>query len=140
MPLLTTSWQRFSCTVTTANHSGPFQIFLQNQASHTLYLWGAQVEIRSSVGTYVQTTSAQISGSGVYAPSFTSTVATGTPPLSVASTTPVANLSIGGNAATATALAATPGGAIGQAVCWKAAGVLGYCSSVVGVGGDCTCN
>lgn len=40
--------------------------------------------------------------SGVTANQFTSTVATGTAPLVVTSTTAVANLSIGGNAATAT--------------------------------------
>lgn len=48
--------------------------------------------------------------------------------------------SITGNAATATALATTPAGAEGKATCWKAAGVLGYCSSVVAADGSCTCN
>ncbi len=32
------------------------------------------------------------------------------------------------------------GGSAGQAMCWKTATTLGYCSSVVGVGGACTCN
>ena len=39
---------------------------------------------------------------GISAPQLTSTVATGTAPLVVTSTTPVTNLNIGGNAATAT--------------------------------------
>ena len=49
----------------------------------------------------------EISGStfSTFTNQIVSTVATGTPPLSVASTTPVANLSIGGNAATATNVA-----------------------------------
>ena len=59
---------------------------------------------------------------------FQSTVATGTAPFTVASTTPVANLSIGGNAATATGLSGTqtanyfygaPSGSGGAAV-WRA--------------------
>ncbi len=46
--------------------------------------------------------SAQTFTNGLTAPTFTSSVATGTAPFTVTSTTPVANLSIGGNAATAT--------------------------------------
>ncbi len=49
-------------------------------------------------------------------------------------------LNIGGNAATATALEATPASAAGHATCWKAAGVLGYCSTQPDAGGACTCN
>jgi hypothetical protein len=45
-----------------------------------------------------------------------------------------------GNAATATALAATPTSATGHVMCWKASGVPGYCSTVVDVSGNCTCN
>ncbi len=44
----------------------------------------------------------------VSSPQLKSTVATGTAPLVITSTTPVPNLAIGGNAATATALANTP--------------------------------
>ena len=32
------------------------------------------------------------------------------------------------------------GGSSGQTVCWKTATTLGYCSSIVGAGGACTCN
>jgi Repeat of unknown function (DUF5907) len=46
------------------------------------------------------------------APTFTSTASTGTAPFVVTSTTPVANLSIGGNAATATNIAAGTLGAV----------------------------
>ena len=55
--------------------------------------------------------------SGVTANQFTSTVATGTAPLVVTSTTAVANLSIGGNAATATtATTATSANAVAAGV------------------------
>lgn len=63
----------------------------------------------SSVGSYYQMShTSNIAGDSSSLPSsnttgvIVSTVPTGTAPLSVASTTPVANLSIGGNAATAT--------------------------------------
>jgi hypothetical protein len=55
----------------------------------------------------------------------TSTVATGTAPLVVTSTTPVANLSIGGNAATATNIA---GGALGSVPYQSAAGTTALLS------------
>lgn len=45
---------------------------------------------------------------------------------------------ISGNAGTATALEA--GGTVGRASCWKADGVLGYCSTVITAEGSCTCN
>jgi hypothetical protein len=32
------------------------------------------------------------------------------------------------------------GGSTNHTVCWKAGGLLGYCSSIVGVDGTCTCN
>lgn len=56
------------------------------------------------------TTLANINSSGV----FVSNVATGTAPFTVTSTTPVANLSIGGSAATATAASNIAGGAAGS--------------------------
>lgn len=37
-------------------------------------------------------------------------------------------------------LAVTQGGSTNKAVCWKAAGALGYCSTVVAADGSCTCN
>lgn len=48
---------------------------------------------------------------------------------------------VGSNAVltTATGLANT-GGSAGKATCWKTATTLGYCSSVVGADGTCTCN
>jgi len=60
----------------------------------------ASININGTVGATTATTGAftTVSASGV----ITSTVATGTAPFTVASTTAVANLSIGGNAATAT--------------------------------------
>lgn len=61
----------------------------------------------SNIENSIMTESASlISVAGVVeGTSLTSTVATGTPPFSVTSTTPVTNLSIGGNSATTTALA-----------------------------------
>lgn len=35
---------------------------------------------------------------------------------------------------------AAAGGSTNHATCWKAAGVLGYCSTVVAADGSCTCN
>ena len=60
----------------------------------------ASININGTVGATTPTTGAftTVSASGV----ITSTVATGTAPFTVASTTAVSNLSIGGNAATAT--------------------------------------
>lgn len=52
----------------------------------------------------------------------TSTVATGTPPFSVSSITPVTNLNIGGNAATATTATNISGGATGDILYQSAAG------------------
>jgi len=66
-----------------------------------------------------------IGGTAPAAGSFTtvtSTVATGTPPLTVTSTTPVTNLSIGGNAATATTATNLSGGAGGSVPYQSAAG------------------
>jgi len=67
----------------------------------------ASININGTVGATTATTGAftTVSASGV----ITSTVATGTAPFTVASTTAVANLSIGGNAATATNVALTAG-------------------------------
>lgn len=59
-----------------------------------------------STATPTYTTSPVVSGA-MTANTLVSTVATGTAPITVTSTTPVTNLSIGGNAATATVLATT---------------------------------
>lgn len=46
-----------------------------------------------------------------------------------------------GNASFSGTLAAQTGGSTNHAVCWKASGVLGYCSAIVGADGTCgTCN
>lgn len=37
-------------------------------------------------------------------------------------------------------LAAVTGGSLNRTVCWKAGGVLGYCSTIVAADGSCTCN
>ena len=65
--VLTTAWQRVTCTTTNYNGSGNnFQIYLRNQPSTTIYLWGAQLQAGNASGTYIHTTSAQITGSGLY--------------------------------------------------------------------------
>jgi len=74
---------------------------------------GATVTVSNSIQlgntsvTSVNTSGAISSSAGITGTQLTSTVATGTAPLVVTSTTPVANLNIGGNAATATKFAAT---------------------------------
>jgi transglutaminase/protease-like cytokinesis protein 3 len=73
----------------------------------------ASININGTVGATTPTTGAftTISASGV----ITSTVATGTAPFTVSSTTAVANLSIGGNAATATTATNTTNIAVADA-------------------------
>jgi len=56
---LTTSWVRYSCSFFATGTPAGYQISFNNQPSVTAYLWGAQLEPHSSVGTYVPTTSAQ---------------------------------------------------------------------------------
>jgi hypothetical protein len=127
---LTTSWQQFACTIpsiSTTTGIG-FQAWT-NTPSATIYVAFGQVGPYGSLTSYLHTTSAAVTANGL----------TITQPIVSTAGTP-STLSISGNAGTATALAATPGSATGQAVCWKASGVLGYCSSVVGAGGGCTCN
>src|ERR1017187_2772139 len=72
--------------------------------------------------SYNLTTGSIIYTGGVSGTQLTSTIATGTAPLVVASTTPVANLSIGGNAATATTATNLAGGAGGTIPYQTAAG------------------
>lgn len=45
-----------------------------------------------------------------------------------------------GNLATSGTMTVGTGGSTNHAVCWKTAGVLGYCSTVVAADGSCTCN
>ncbi|MGO9211040.1 MAG: N,N-dimethylformamidase beta subunit family domain-containing protein [Terriglobales bacterium] len=55
---LTTSWVRYTCTINSlSNTAYGFEVWT-NTPSATIYLWGAQLEPRSTVGTYVHTTSA----------------------------------------------------------------------------------
>lgn len=42
--------------------------------------------------------------------------------------------------ATLTSISIQSGGSSGKSMCWKTATTLGYCSSVIGVDGSCTCN
>lgn len=72
----------------------------------------------------------------------------------IASTTNVRALSVGGSLGgtynltvstmgmvTVSSFTLNSGGSASQAVCWKPDGkTLGFCSSVVGIGGDCICN
>lgn len=40
---------------------------------------------------------------------------------------------------TVSSFSVTSGGSANQTVCWKSATTLGFCTSVVGIGGSCTC-
>jgi uncharacterized protein (TIGR02145 family) len=68
--------------------------------------WGAQVAASHTIQLGNTSVTAVNTSGTITAAGFSSTVATGTAPLVVTSTTPVANLSIGGNAATATTVTA----------------------------------
>ncbi len=68
---LTAAWVRYSCSVTTTGTPAGYQLSFSNQPNVTVYLWGAQLEPRPTVGVYVHTTSAQLTtvtadGSGNY--------------------------------------------------------------------------
>jgi len=63
----------------------------------------------STLGGTLGVTGAQTNSSTISATAFTSTVATGTAPLTVTSTTPVANLSVGGSSGSAAKIANTGG-------------------------------
>jgi hypothetical protein len=66
---------------------------------------GTILTFPSTTATIARTDAAQtFTGDQTFSGQIISTVTTGTPPFSVTSTTPVTNLSIGGNSATATAL------------------------------------
>jgi uncharacterized protein YjbI with pentapeptide repeats len=85
---------------------------VDNNDGAATFRFGAGIKINSgnkSLGTATKislTNTGHITAAGTLSGSqLTSTIATGTAPLVVTSTTPVANLSIGGNAATATKLA-----------------------------------
>lgn len=52
-----------------------------------------------------------------------------------------ANIAISTTGATVTGnLTVSTGGSLNKATCWKAAGLLGFCSTVVAADGSCTCN
>jgi hypothetical protein len=76
-------------------------------ASNTIQLGNGSV-------TLVNTSGAITSAAGITGRQLTSTVATGTAPLVVTSTTPVANLNIGGNAANVTGTVAIANGGTGS--------------------------
>jgi len=84
----------------------------------------ASININGTVGATTANTGAftSISATGV----ITSTVATGTAPFTVTSTTAVANLSIGGNAATASSATNVAGGTVGAIHYQSAAGVTAF--------------
>jgi hypothetical protein len=160
-PTLTTSWVQVTgeCTATGSDAAAVFKIpytlgygsvWIGNVWSAAQSLppvpgWGNAVILNASGNdSEVCTTAGGVNGNVVTFDSYgncqDSGVALSAPAIAVTNMTGTGAFSITGNAATATSLAATPTSAVGQATCWKASGVLGYCSSVVGVGGTCTCN
>ena len=94
-----TKWERL--TNGGANSVGAFTTATTNGATIT----GGILQLApasSSTGGVVTTGAQTFGGIKTFSSTITSTVATGTAPFTVTSTTPVPNLSIGGNAATAT--------------------------------------
>lgn len=61
----TTSWQRFTFTITISSANNFAGIVLDTAANHDILFWGFQVEERSSVTSYFATTSTPI---GTYVP------------------------------------------------------------------------
>ena len=62
---ITTTWTRYTYTFTVASNTTliTLQLYDNNTSGFgTFYAWGAQLELASSVGTYLQTTSAAIYG------------------------------------------------------------------------------
>jgi hypothetical protein len=87
-------------------------------ASNTIQLGNTNVTTVNTSGAF---TGASLSVAG----QLTSTVATGTAPLVVTSTTPVANLNIGGNAATATTSTSFSGSLVGDVTGTQGATTVG---------------
>lgn len=101
--------------------------------------WLAAIAALLLANTAIGQVTTNPSATGVPAPQSAVTITGGTiNNTAIGTTTPAA-----GNFAAVTTtgtMTIGTGGSTGKAMCWKAAGLLGYCSSVVGVGGDCTCN
>lgn len=94
------------------NTSGAFTVTVVNDASGTgvvVTQGSSQLLASNPDTTTVYSLVPSTFGATTFTGQITSTVTTGSAPFVVASTTPVANLSIGGNAATATSLSGTLG-------------------------------
>ncbi len=121
-----------------ANAQTAGQIDMYATENFTAIAHGAEMRFYvTSNGSTVETLAltlgnnlAAVFASTVSATQFTSTIATGTAPFVVTSTTPVANLSIGGNAATATALNSTAVASSG--ITMNTAKMLGRATAGVG--------
>jgi hypothetical protein len=154
--VLTTSatWQFMALPVTfTSGTSDTYVLFELGSdnagANCSALIYGAQLTWYG--GQYIQTAAAAINNTpyfpfaagwctGPLGSQLCETSLDGTGTVGVTETGGAITENTSGTAAKATALAATPGSATNQAMCWKAAGVPGYCSTVVGATGACTCN
>jgi len=58
---VTSAWQRFSVVTSTAT-AASYNIQINNISASTIYGWGAQVEIGSTLNTYIPTTTAAVYG------------------------------------------------------------------------------
>ena len=148
---ITSSWQCTNLPVTVNGTTDVWEIYTTGGVSQTnitdLDVFGAQLCEGAQCGAYAVTTTSAIDLTAYFpfAAGFTlganlESSLDGTGTVGVTETGGTITENTSGTAAKATALAATPGSATNQAMCWKAAGVPGYCSTVVGATGACTCN
>jgi len=139
----------FTCNTTSSHnlYGGALGSFpYQSAANTTLFLGGnagTQPSFVTSTGTgaaaqaptltsstgsgvVVLATAPSLAGTVNFSGQINSTVATGTAPFAIVSTTPVANLSIGGNATTATTATNIASGAVGSVPYQTAAGTTTF--------------
>jgi hypothetical protein len=70
---ITSSWQRFSVVTSTAT-AASYNIQLNNISASTIYGWGAQLEIGSTLNTYIPTTTTAVYGTPTLSFSGVSTI------------------------------------------------------------------
>jgi hypothetical protein len=59
----------------------------------------------------------------------------------IGTSAPAAKLDVAGTVSSTNLIVGSQNGtAVGHATCWKTGGLIGYCSTVVGGDGTCTCN
>jgi len=71
---ITSSWQRFTFTTTAPSSSASYNFQLNNISASTIYGWGAQLEIGSTLRDYVATTTTAVYGTPTLSFSGVSTI------------------------------------------------------------------